>query len=227
MSKTVNAILIPTATVRAKRRQTVSTKRFDIEKIASLIVFKIHSDMQNTVKEIYITVTSFPCLHLGERIAKNNRYDYSSEKTNSPTARSGVQTNNDNSNNYYQQQWTKTATVGYDVVVEQADRYTQPNSLVRILGASSDPRDIEENSTATGYPTENNAAPVCLANLPYDGICTTASASPIRTAIATEWTMSKKIHLFDTKKIAKLFAYIIKSRTLFLAKGDSRLLELI
>ncbi|KRY37776.1 hypothetical protein T01_13926 [Trichinella spiralis] len=94
-------------------------------------------------------LTSFPCLHLGERIAKNNRYDYSSEKTNSPTARSGVQTNNDNSNNYYQQQWTKTATVGYDVVVEQADRYTQPNSLVRILGASSDPRDIEENSSNT------------------------------------------------------------------------------
>ncbi|KRX17140.1 hypothetical protein T07_9408 [Trichinella nelsoni] len=108
---------------------------------------------------------------LGDRIAKNNRHDYSSEKTNSPTAHSdrwtdkfniapsdkmsidrcfsGVQTNNDNSNNYYQQQWTKTATVGYDVVVEQTDRYTQPNSLVRILGASSDPRDIEENSSNT------------------------------------------------------------------------------
>ncbi|KRX48725.1 hypothetical protein T05_1785 [Trichinella murrelli] len=82
-----------------------------------------------------------------DRIAKNNRHDYPSEKTNSPTARSGVQTNNDNSNNYYEQQWTKTATVGYDVVVEQTDRYTQPNSLVRILGASSDPRDIEENSS--------------------------------------------------------------------------------
>ncbi|KRZ79519.1 hypothetical protein T10_2489, partial [Trichinella papuae] len=82
-----------------------------------------------------------------EQTAKNNRLDYSPEKTNSPTARAGVQTNNDNSNNYYQQQWTKTATVGYDVVVERTNRYTQPNSLVRILGASSEPREVEENSS--------------------------------------------------------------------------------
>ncbi|KRZ27346.1 hypothetical protein T4B_3440, partial [Trichinella pseudospiralis] len=89
------------------------------------------------------------------RTAKNDRFNYSSEKTNSPTARAGVQTDDDNSNNYYEQQWTKPATNGYDVVVERTNRYTQPNSLVRILGASSDPREIEENSSGDAAENED------------------------------------------------------------------------